>query len=176
MNTNLIIFYYILFVTTRDFDKLNRIWLRQHLLETSLLVEGKRQLPGAFFKHYIGQTISVIFSYVDLTFHFSNFLTIQDEPYLYAEIQALNATNPTRYYTNDVLHFSWTVKHAENGSYEDAKNVRILFYFSSSLDYQNNGATSGLTTEGGYASSISNERTLLTYTYSGNGGTFAKGE
>ena len=107
---------------------------------------------------------------------FSIFLTIQDEPYLYAEIQALNATNPTRYYANDVLQFSWTVKHAENGSYEDARNVKILFYFSKSLDHQDNGVTSGLSTGGSSAKTTSGGRTLLTYTYSANGGTLTKGK
>ena len=95
---------------------------------------------------------------------------------MYANIEAINKTNPTRYYVNDVLRFSWTVKHAENGSYGDAKDVKIVFYFSKFLEREDNGGESGLTTDGSLGTTTENGRTVLTYTYTGNGGTLAEGK
>jgi hypothetical protein len=82
----------------------------------------------------------------------------------------MNKTNPTRYYINDSLIFSWNVKHAENGSYEDASDVKVFFYFSSSLERVAVTGMSGdpppVTTEAG--------RTVFTYSHSG--GTLAQGK
>ena len=55
---------------------------------------------------------------------------LQDEPYLFAEIEALNITDPLKkvYFINDELRFSWKVKHG-NGSYENANNVTVSFHY-----------------------------------------------
>ena len=84
----------------------------------------------------------------------------------------MNNTNPTRYYINDLLTFSWTVKHAENGSYEDARDVIVSFYFTTFLAWKDIGAASGLTSP---STSIVAGRTVLTYTYGTNGGTLSQG-
>ena len=66
----------------------------------------------------------------------SRFFCLQDEPYLLAEIKALNTTDPPvgDYFINDELHFSWIVKHAINGSYETATDVNISFSFPPSVN------------------------------------------
>jgi hypothetical protein len=56
---------------------------------------------------------------------------IQDEPFLFAEIEALNTTDH-EYFINDQVQFSWKVKHG-NGSYETAENVRVQYYFPRSV-------------------------------------------
>jgi hypothetical protein len=88
----------------------------------------------------------------------------------------LNTTNPTRYYINDILRFSWSVKHAENGSYEDARSVIVSFYFSPHLDWVDNGGESGLTTNGNKQTPTEDGRTVLKYTYTANSGTLGKGK
>ncbi|XP_028405472.1 uncharacterized protein LOC114528088 [Dendronephthya gigantea] len=68
----------------------------------------------------------------------------KDEPYLFAEIKAINITDPEvkEYFINDEVQFSWNVKHG-NGSYEAAKNVTVLFYIPTSLVYLSNSNKDG---------------------------------
>ena len=46
-----------------------------------------------------------------------------------ADIKTLNGTAPTRYYKNDLLFFTWSVK-IGNFSYESSKDVKIVFILS----------------------------------------------
>lgn len=50
------------------------------------------------------------------------------EPSLTAEFTTVNDTASNRYLIGDKVSVTWVVKHMENTSYEDAKNVRISFY------------------------------------------------
>ena len=75
-----------------------------------------------------------------------------------------------------MLTFSWSVKHAENGSYEDARNVRVIFYFSKHLERLDNGAESGLSTDGTLQVTTEAGKTVLTYTYTTNSGILQKGK
>lgn len=52
----------------------------------------------------------------------------QHEPSLTAEFTTVNDTASNRYLIGDKVSVTWVVKHMENTSYEDAKNVRISFY------------------------------------------------
>ncbi|XP_028406171.1 uncharacterized protein LOC114528690 [Dendronephthya gigantea] len=91
---------------------------------------------------------------------------LKSEPYLYAKIKAMNNTNPTRYYIDDQLDFSWSVQHSENGSYENAQNVKILFCFSPSLDFV---AITGLTSFNAATTSVEagTQKKIRKYTLSG---------
>ncbi|PFX24679.1 uncharacterized protein LOC111331343 [Stylophora pistillata] len=52
----------------------------------------------------------------------------KSEPSLTAEFTTINDTTSNRYLIGDKLSVTWVVKHLENTSYEDAKNVRISFH------------------------------------------------
>ncbi|XP_046853309.1 uncharacterized protein LOC124446514 isoform X2 [Xenia sp. Carnegie-2017] len=66
----------------------------------------------------------------------NDFMLFKNEPYLFAKIDALNSTT-RRYFFNDIIHYSWTVEHA-NGSYENAENVTVTFLIPKWLNLSKN--------------------------------------
>lgn len=126
-----------------------------HLLCTKLVVIGR---PLSSINWWFGLCSSIYFPFVSY---------IQDEPFLFAEIEALNTTDPQvkEYFINDQVQFSWKVKHG-NGSYETAENVTVLFYFPTSV--VNLVSSASWLGSGSRKETNGSGRSVLTFTPAGN--------
>lgn len=85
----------------------------------------------------------------------------------------MNNTDSSRNYINDILVFSWTVKHSANGSYGSANDVKVIFTLSPYLEwltdsgFRNRGSTKDDTNAKGSK--------VITFTFTENGGVLNPG-